>query len=204
MQIEIDERVTQLLALYQLVALDLRFVLAATRINAELERIGDQAVNIVQSAQRLLRHPRVNPLIDVPRMSEMAEKMVRDSLDAFVQGDVELAKTVLTRDDAVDSLRDQMFHELLAHMMENPSVILPTFQLVLGVEGLGADRRPRHKHRRRCDLHSRRPRRSPPRGRSPLKICGPKPCGFDRGRGPEVRCRRINELRAPLAHTLST
>ncbi len=136
MEIEIDERVMRLLALYQLVALDLRFVLAVTRINAELERIGDQAVNIAQSAQRMLRHPRVNPLIDVPRMSELAERMVRDSLDAFVQSDVELAKTVLSRDDAADCMRDQMFHELLAYMMENPSVILPTFQLVLGVKDL--------------------------------------------------------------------
>ena len=136
MQIEIDARVMRLLALQQLMAADLRFALAVTRINADLERIGDQAVNIAQSAQSLLQLPRVNPLIDLPRMSELAEKMVCDSLDAFVRGDAELAKTVLARDDLVDSLRDQMFHELLAQMIENPSVILPTFQFVLGVKDL--------------------------------------------------------------------
>jgi len=102
LQLEIDERVMQLLALHQLMAVDLRFVLAATRINADLERIGDQAVNIAQAAQRILRHARVKPYIDLPRMTELAEGMVRDSLDSLVRKDVELAKAVLTRDDQVD------------------------------------------------------------------------------------------------------
>src|ERR1700675_2976072 len=93
LQIEIDDRVVQLLALQQLMAADLRFVLAVSRINNDLERIGDQAVNVAQSALRILRHPRVKPYVDLPRMSELAEGMVRDSLNALVRGNVELARS---------------------------------------------------------------------------------------------------------------
>jgi len=136
LQLEIDERVMQLLALHQLMAVDLRFVLAATRINADLERIGDQAVNIAQAAQRILRHARVKPYIDLPRMTELAEGMVRDSLDSLVRKDVELAKAVLTRDDQVDELRDQIFRELLTYMMENSSFVFPAFDLILVAKNL--------------------------------------------------------------------
>jgi len=136
MQMEIDERVIRLMALQQLMATDLRFVLAATRINADLERIGDQAVNIAQSVERLLRHPQVKPYIDLPRMSELSEQMVRDSLTAVVRGDVELAKDVMTRDDQVDRLRDQIFRELLTYMMENSAVVFPAFELVLVAKNL--------------------------------------------------------------------
>ncbi len=136
MQIEIDERVTRLLALQQPMAADLRLILAASRINNDLERIGDQAVNIAQSAMRILRHPQVKPYVDLPRMSELAEGMVRDSLNAVVQRDVELAKSVLTRDDEVDHLRDQIFRELLTYMMENSAVIFPAFELILVAKNL--------------------------------------------------------------------
>jgi phosphate transport system protein len=131
LQIEIDERVVQLLALQQLMAADLRFVLAAARINNDLERIGDQAVNIAQSAERIIRHPRVKPYVDLPRMSELAEGMVRDSLNAVVQRDVELARSVLVRDDQVDALRDQIFRELLSYMMGDSAVVFPAFELIL-------------------------------------------------------------------------
>ena len=104
MQIEIDERVQRLLATQQPMAADLRFLLAVSRINGDLERIGDQAVNIAQSATRILRHPQVKPYVDLPRMSELAEAMVRDSLNALVRGDQELAQSVLRRDDQVDRL----------------------------------------------------------------------------------------------------
>jgi phosphate transport system protein len=136
LQMEIDERVTQLLALYQLMAADLRFVLAVSRINADLERIGDQAVNIAQSAQRILRHPRVKPYVDLPRMSELAEAMVRDSLDALVRKDVELAQSVLSRDNQVDQLRDQIFRALLTFMMGDSSVVFPAFELILVAKNL--------------------------------------------------------------------
>jgi phosphate transport system protein len=131
MQIEIDDRVQRLLALQQPMAQDLRFILAVSRINSDLERIGDQAVNIAQSALRILRHPQVKPYVDLPRMGEIAEGMVRDSLNALVQRDVELARSVLARDDQVDSLRDQMFRELLTYMMENSAVVFAAFELIL-------------------------------------------------------------------------
>jgi phosphate transport system protein len=131
LQIEVDERVVQLLALQQLMAADLRFVLAAARINNDLERIGDQAVNIAQSAERIIRHPRVKPYVDLPRMSELAEGMVRDSLNAVVRRDVELARSVLLRDDQVDALRDQIFRELLSYMMGDSAVVFAAFELIL-------------------------------------------------------------------------
>src|ERR1700734_1807533 len=131
LQLEIDDRVVQLLALHQLMAADLRLVLAVSRINNDLERIGDQAVNIAQSATRILRHPRVKPYVDLPRMSELAEEMVRNSLNALVRGDIELAHSVLQRDDQVDRLRDQLFRELLTYMMENSAVVFTAFELVL-------------------------------------------------------------------------
>jgi phosphate transport system protein len=136
MQIEIDDRVVQLLALHQLMAADLRLVLAVSRINNDLERIGDQAVNIAQSAQRILRHPRVKPYVDLPRMSELAEEMVRDALNAVVRRDVELAQSVLRRDDEVDRLRDQIFRELLTYMMGDSSVIFAAFELILVAKNL--------------------------------------------------------------------
>ena len=136
MQIELDERVSQLLALHQPMASDLRFLLAVTRITADLERIGDQAVNIAQSAERIVRHPQVKPYVDLPRMTELAESMVHDSLDALVQRNVELARSVLLRDDQVDHLRDQVFRELLTYMMENSSVVHPAFELILVAKNL--------------------------------------------------------------------
>ena len=123
LQIEIDDRVVQLLALQQLMAADLRFVLAIARINNDLERIGDQAVNIAHSATHIVRHPRVKPYVDLPRMGELAEKMMRDSLDSLVRRDIELARSVLARDDQVDQLRDQIFRELLSYMAEDPRLI---------------------------------------------------------------------------------
>lgn len=136
MQIEIDSRVMELAALQQPMAMDLRFIFSASRINNDLERIGDQAVNIAQSSLRILRHPQVKPYVDLPRMGELAEGMVRDSLNALVQRDAELGKSVLTRDDEVDHLRDQIFRELLTYMMENSSFIFPAFELVLVTKNL--------------------------------------------------------------------
>jgi phosphate transport system protein len=136
LQIEIDDRVVQLLALHQLMAADLRFVLAVARINNDLERIGDQAVNMAQAALHILRHPRVKPYVDLPRMSELAEGMVRDSLNAVVRGDIEIARAVLIRDDQVDNLRDQIFRELLSYMMGDSSVIFQAFELILVAKNL--------------------------------------------------------------------
>src|SRR5258708_3886320 len=130
LQIEVDDRVVQLLALQQLMAADLRFVLAIARINNDLERIGDQAVNIAHSSTRIVRHARVKPYVDLPRMGEIAEKMMRDSLDSLVRRDIELARSVLARDDQVDQLRDQIFRELLSYMMGDSSVVFPPFDMI--------------------------------------------------------------------------
>ena len=136
MQIEIDDRIVQLVAQVQPMATDLRFLLAMGRINSDLERIGDQSVNIAQSALRILRHPRVKPYVDLPRMSELAEGMVRDSIRALIDRNIDLAQAVLTRDDMVDSLRDQIFREMLTYMMENSAVIFPAFELILMAKNL--------------------------------------------------------------------
>src|SRR5271168_2708449 len=136
MQLEIDDRVTRLLAQQQLVAVDLRFILAVSRINNDLERIGDQAVNIAQSALRILRHPQVKPYVDLPRMSELAEEQVRNALNAVVRRDVELAQKVMASDDQVDHYRDQIFRELLTYMMGDSSVVFPAFELILVAKNL--------------------------------------------------------------------
>jgi phosphate transport system protein len=117
-------------------AVDLRFVLAVSRINNDLERIADQAVNIAQGALRILRHPRVKPYVDLPRMSEVAEEMMRDALNAVVRRDVELARKVLMSDDKVDHYRDQIFRELLTYMMGDSSVVFPAFELILVAKNL--------------------------------------------------------------------
>src|SRR5438046_10477674 len=105
MQIEIDELSTRLLALEQPVARDLRFITAAIKINSDLERMGDLAVNIVERASALILRPQIKPLIDIPRMAQTVESMVRKSLDAFVKREPELARSVLLSDDTVDRLK---------------------------------------------------------------------------------------------------
>jgi len=136
MQIEIDERVQRLFALRAPMATDLRFLLAVSRINGDLERVADQAVNIAQSALRMSRHPQVKPYVDLPRMSELAEGMLRDSLNAVVRGDTDLANRVLQRDDQMDGLRDQLFRELLTYIMENSALVFAAFELILVAKNL--------------------------------------------------------------------
>ena len=131
LQIEIDDRCLKLLALQTPLAGDLRLITSAMKINADLERVGDQAVNIAENVLQLLPQPPLKPLIDIPRMAAIAEKMVRDALDAFVKGDAELARDVLRRDDEVDGLKDQLFRELLTYMMADPGTIQRALALVL-------------------------------------------------------------------------
>jgi phosphate transport system protein len=131
LQIEIDDRCLKLLALQQPMASDLRLITAAMKINADLERIGDQAVNIAENAARILSHPPLKPLIDLPRMAEIAQRMTRDSLDAFVRRDPELARNILARDDEVDQLKDQVFRVLLTYMMADPATIERALGLIL-------------------------------------------------------------------------
>ena len=131
LDIEIDESSLRLLALRQPMAIDLRFITAAMRIASELERIGDQSVNIAQRASRLLKLPLLKPLIDIPRMASLAQNMVKDSLSAFVNRDEKLAMDVCQRDDEVDDLNDQIFRELLTYMMQDPSTINRAVDLIL-------------------------------------------------------------------------
>jgi phosphate transport system protein len=131
LQIEIDERCLRLFALQQPMASDLRLITAAMKINADLERIGDQAVNIAEQAVRILAHPPLKPQIDLPRMAEIAERMTRESLDAFVRKDADLARAILTRDDEVDQLKDHVFRVLLTYMMADPGTIERALSLIL-------------------------------------------------------------------------
>jgi len=131
LQVEIDDRGFHLLALYQPVATDLRSIMAGLKINTDLERVGDLAVNIAEAALRYFLHPPVKPLIDIPRMAGIAQGMLRDSLDAFVRQDAGLARDVLQRDDSLDELKTQVFRELLTYMLQDPGTIEPALDLVL-------------------------------------------------------------------------
>src|SRR4029453_14522686 len=124
-QIEIDDRCFKLLALRQPMATDLRLIMATTRITSDLERVGDLAVNIAEAAARYIQNPQVKPLIDLPKMSELAQQMLRDALSSFVSGEVALASDVLKRDDGLDDLKRQVFQDLLTYMLNNPELVAP-------------------------------------------------------------------------------
>jgi phosphate transport system protein len=129
--IEIDDRCFKLLALHQPMAADLRTIVAAVKINTDLERVGDLAVNVAEAGKRYLRHAPVKPLIDIPRMGDIAQMMLRDALDAFVRRDVGLAEAVLAKDDDLDGLKTQIFRELLTFMLQDPATIEPALDLIL-------------------------------------------------------------------------
>jgi phosphate transport system protein len=131
LHIEVDERVINLIALHHPVAADLRLVVMCSKIGGELERIGDQAVNICQNTTELLRYPPLKPLIDIPLMAEIARRMLRESLDAFVRQDAALAQKVLDTDDEVDAFKNQIFRELLTYMMADPGTIPRALALIL-------------------------------------------------------------------------
>jgi phosphate transport system protein len=131
LHIEIDSRCFTLLALHQPMAADLRTIVAAVKINTDLERVGDLAVNIAEAARRYATHPPVKKLIDIPRMAGIAQEMLRDALDAFVRRDVALAQDVLNEDDRLDALKTQIFRELLTYMLQDPSTIEPALDLIL-------------------------------------------------------------------------
>lgn len=131
LEIEIDELAVRLLALQQPMARDLRFLTAAIKINTDLERMGDLAVNIVERAMALIQRPAVKPSIDIPQMARTVESMVRKSLDAFVRREPELARSVLLADDTVDQLRDTIISELVSFMQDNPAKITQGLNLIL-------------------------------------------------------------------------
>src|SRR5882672_4389662 len=131
LHIEIDNRCFMLLALHQPMAADLRTIVSTVKINTDLERVGDLAVNIAEAAQRYSQHPPVKRLIDIPEMARIAQTMLRDALDAFVRRDTDMAQDVLNEDDRLDALKTQIFRELLTYMLQDPVTIEPALDLIL-------------------------------------------------------------------------
>jgi phosphate transport system protein len=131
LQIEIDDSAVKLTALQQPVGGDVRFLFMASRIATELERIGDQAINIIENAHHVIQFAPLKPLVDLPVMGEIAERMVRDSLEALVEKDCSVANRVLEEEEKVDAYRDQIFRVLLTYMMADPGTIQRALALIL-------------------------------------------------------------------------
>jgi len=123
LDVEIDEECIRLIALRQPMARDLRFITTAMKITTDLERMGDLAEDIAERAVELNEEPQLKPYIDIPRMAEIAQGMVRDALDAFVKGCPRLPYAVIKRDDEVDNLNVQVFNELLFYMIQDPTTL---------------------------------------------------------------------------------
>lgn len=130
MEIDIEERCVSLLALQQPMAGDLRFITAALKISNDLERVGDHAVNIAEGAVALAGMPQLKPLVDIPRMADLALAMLREALDAFVHRDSATARRICLRDDDVDDLNRQLFRELVSYMIEDPSTVSRALELI--------------------------------------------------------------------------
>ena len=131
LHIDIDNRCFRLIALHQPMATDLRGIVAAVKINSDLERVGDLAVNIAEASKRYVTHPPVKKLIDIPRMGDISQAMLRDALDSYVKRDTALARAVLNADDELDALKTQVFRELLTYMLQDPSTVEPALDLIL-------------------------------------------------------------------------
>jgi phosphate transport system protein len=129
-EVEIDDFAVRLLALQQPMAADLRLIVAALKINTDLERMGDLSENIAQRALALMDGPPIKPMIDIPHIAGLVQSMVRKSLDAFVTRDADLARSVLASDDAVDSLRTACYHELISYMEQDPHNIQEALSLL--------------------------------------------------------------------------
>lgn len=123
MELEVEQKCLKLLALQQPMAVDLRIIGTALKIITDLERIADHATDIAKTTIRLQGQPYIKPLIDIPRMAELVQKMVRTALDAYVSQDAETARDMIKLDDEVDHLYKQIFRELLTYMMQDPSTI---------------------------------------------------------------------------------
>ena len=130
MDVEIDELCIRLLALHQPAARDLRLITTGLKITTDLERIGDMAVNIGERVLELNEEPQLKPFIDIPQMADIAQRMLRQSLDAFVREDTDLALKVCAEDDSIDALNNQLFRELLSFMAENPSTVTRAARLL--------------------------------------------------------------------------
>src|SRR5438309_4886462 len=133
---EIDEMAFDLLALQQPMAVDLRFILAVTKINADLERVGDQAVNIAERVMDMVELPAVELPVDIPRMAAAASAMVRRALESFIEAKAELAQAVLEMDNVVDRMRDEAFIMLVKAMNERPEVTRQALDALLVARNL--------------------------------------------------------------------
>jgi phosphate transport system protein len=131
LHIEIDSRCCRLLALYQPLATDLRAVVSVLKINSDLERVGDLAVNIAEAALRYVIQPPLKEPVDVPTIAEVAQGMLHSALDAFVRRDIRGAQQVLNQDDQLDGLKSQVFRDLLTAMIHEPSTVGPALDLIL-------------------------------------------------------------------------
>ena len=132
LEVEVEQAAVELLALQQPMARDLRFIIGAIKVSNDLERVGDHAVNIAESAIRLADMPKVNIKIpEIEVMARRARKMLGDSLDAFIRADGALGRKVCREDDVVDALHDSVFRVLLTHMMADPKTITPSLELLL-------------------------------------------------------------------------
>jgi len=131
LQIEIDDFALKLIATQQPAAGDLRFIVSAIKIDSDLERIADLAINIVQCVKELLKKPAIKPLIDIPRMADISQGMVIDAIRSFSEVDSELARQVCARDNMVDDLNDQIFRELLTYMLQDTKIISQAIGLIL-------------------------------------------------------------------------
>ena len=121
LEMEIDEACIHVIACYQPQARDLRTIMMVSKMNNDLERMGDEAVNISEGALFLIKRPEVKPLIDIPKMAEETRRMLKDSLKSFMDEDTQLARGVCQRDDIVDGLRDQILRELITFMASDPT-----------------------------------------------------------------------------------
>lgn len=131
LHIEIDDRCFKLLALKQPMAIDLRAIVAAFKINTDLERVGDLAINLVEATKRYMLHPSIKPLVDIPKMAEISQQMLRDALDAYIHRNEQLAQRVLEKDDKLDNLRSRVFRDLLEFMTKKHETIEPALELIL-------------------------------------------------------------------------
>ncbi len=186
MEVEIEEACVDLIALHQPMAKDLRTLIATIKIATDLERVGDHAVNLAQSATRLAKARPIAPEPEIVEMARLAREMLADAMEAFVRGDAAAGREVCLRDDKVDALNRSVFRILLTHMMEDPHIIGAALELFLVSRNLervadlatnigdarhrrggrGRDESPAHAHRRRA----RRRQFSSPREQSPARL----------------------------------
>jgi phosphate transport system protein len=136
LHLELEDRCMRLLARQQPMASDLRTIAAAFVITIDLERLADHAEGISKSVKRLAGQPHLKPLIDIPRMEELVQQMLREAMDAFLRRDTVLAEAMAKKDDEVDALRSQVFRELLTYMMSDPRTIPRALELLLVAQNL--------------------------------------------------------------------